>query len=136
MSLKLSRDHKPKGQAFHNGTFIKLIGAYENGLEQEENGAFDTFVLQYGNIIKAPSCKHTKEMSNGMGNVGNSYEQGVATPHSMEYINEKTNSKAWMKVFYEGKPYDCLRCQTIHEGHCSKKWHKEKLKRKKSWIVK
>ena len=39
--LELPREHKPRGREFYDGTFVTIIGACENGLEQEENSEFD-----------------------------------------------------------------------------------------------
>ena len=43
IGLELPREHKPRGREFYDGTFITIIGACENGLEQEENSEFDNF---------------------------------------------------------------------------------------------
>ncbi len=50
ISLELPRDHKPKGQELHKGTFLTLVGACENGLEQEDNECFDELFAEYGKV--------------------------------------------------------------------------------------
>ena len=41
ISLELPREDRPKGRELYDGTFITIIGACENGIEQEENSEFD-----------------------------------------------------------------------------------------------
>ena len=52
VSLELPRNHKPKGQEFHDGTFLTIIGSCENGLEQMDNNDFDKLFSEYGTVVK------------------------------------------------------------------------------------
>ena len=64
--LELPREHKPRGRKFYDRTFVTIIGACENGLEQEENSEFDKFFSQFGIVVKNTWNQRTEETTSQM----------------------------------------------------------------------
>eukprot|EP00112_Aurelia_sp_Birch-Aquarium-sp1_P003920 Seg1444.4 transcript_id=Seg1444.4/GoldUCD/mRNA.D3Y31 product="hypothetical protein" protein_id=Seg1444.4/GoldUCD/D3Y31 len=123
IGLELPRNHKPKGQEFHNGTVLTIIGSCENGLEQEENEHFDTFFSDYGTIVQNTWFQTYKgnNQNNGKRCIVIQLKQGTVVSRDIDYSNDKTNATGRIRVFYKGQPYDCIRCQAIHDGQCPKR---------------
>ena len=47
--------------------------------------------------------------------------RGSAIPSQIDYVNERTNLKGKVRVYYKDQPYECSQCQTVHEGVCPKR---------------
>ena len=123
ITLELPRNHKPKGQHFHNGTVVTIIKSCENGLEQEENEHFDTFFSTYRTIVQNTWLQtyQGNNQTNGKRCLVIQLKQGTFIPRDLDYSNDKTKASGRIRVFYKGQPYECMRCQMIHDGQCPKR---------------
>ena len=121
--LELPREHKPRGREFYDGTFVTIIGACENGLEQEENSEFDKFFSQFGIVVKNTwnQTYRGNDQPNGKKSLVIQLNRGSAIPRQIDYVNERTKLKGKVRVYYKDQPYECSQCQTVHEGICPKR---------------
>ena len=120
---ELPREHKPRGREFYDGTFVTIIGACENGLEQEEDSEFDKFFSQFGIVVKNTwnQTYRVNDQPNGKKCLVIQLNQESAVPRQIDYVNERTNLKGKVRVYYKDQPYECSQCQTVHEGICPKR---------------
>ena len=65
ISLQLPREHKSKGREFYDGTFVTIIGACENGLEQEHS-EFGSIFLSLALWLRTRGIKHTEGTTSQM----------------------------------------------------------------------
>ena len=121
--LELPREHKPRGREFYDGTFVTIIGACENGPEQEENSEFDKFFSQFAIVVKNTwnQTYRGNDQPNRKKSLVIQLNQGSAIPRQIDYVNERTNLKGKVRVYYKDQPYECSQCQTVHEGVCPKR---------------
>ena len=47
--------------------------------------------------------------------------QRSAIPRQTDYVNERTNLKGKVRVYYKDHSYECSQCQTVHERICPKR---------------
>ena len=61
--------------------------------------------------------------------------RGSAIPRQIDYVNERTNLKGKVRVYYKDQPYECSQCQTVHEGICPKRRAEKEPEEEKNWTV-
>ena len=118
--LELPREHKSRGREFYDGTFVTVIGACENGLEQEENSEFDKFFSQFGIVVKNMwnQTYRGNDQPNGKKCLVIQLNRGSAIPRQIDYVNERTNLKRKVRVYYKvvmGWRSCLTQCRTITE---------------------
>ena len=68
--------------------------------------------------LKTCGTIHTKGTTSQMEKSGLVIQlnQRSAIPRQIDYVNERTNLKGIVRVYYKDQPYECSQCQTVLEG--------------------
>ena len=135
ISFQLNQ-HKPRGREFYDGTFINdtIIGACENGLGKKEVVNLTIFFLSLALWLKTCGTIHTKGMTSQMEKSGLVIQlnQRSAIPRQIDYVNERTNLKGKVRVYYSVSAVNVK--QYLKESF-PKEEQRKNVRKTKNWTV-